>query len=85
MSGDGWETLSDEFWGDVPRLLHRWRAPSLSAPSFFLGLLLISLLVVSVQLRSIQSSRVGTRDESKLLLNTLRRLTISTTWLNLKP
>ena len=85
MSGDGWETLSDEFWGDVPRLLHRWRAPSLSAPSFFLGLLLISLLVVSVQLRSIQSSRVGTRGESKLLLNTLRRLMISATWSNLKP
>ena len=23
VSGDGWETLSDDFWGDVPRLL-RW-------------------------------------------------------------
>ena len=34
MFGDGWETPSDEFWGDIPRLLHRWRAPSLGASSF---------------------------------------------------
>ena len=31
VSGDGWETLSDNFWGDVPRLLHQWEAPQLSA------------------------------------------------------
>ena len=23
MSGDGWETLFDDFWGNVPRLLRR--------------------------------------------------------------
>lgn len=23
VSRDGWETLSDDLWGDVPRLLHR--------------------------------------------------------------
>ena len=23
VSGDGWETLFDDFWGDVPRLLHQ--------------------------------------------------------------
>ena len=23
VSGDGWETLSNDFWGDVPRLLHQ--------------------------------------------------------------
>ena len=34
VSGDGWETPSNEFWGDIPRLLCRWRAPSLSASSF---------------------------------------------------
>ena len=45
MSGDGWETLSDEFWGDVPRLLHRWRAPSLSASSFHKSFFLLSFLV----------------------------------------
>ena len=32
--GDGWETLSDNFWGEVPRLLRRWRVPSLGALSF---------------------------------------------------
>ena len=31
MSGDGWETPSDELWGEVPRLLRRRRAPSLGA------------------------------------------------------
>lgn len=27
VSGDGWETLSDDFWGDVPRLLRWWETP----------------------------------------------------------
>ena len=31
VSGDGWETLSDDFWGDVPRLLRRWKTPLLGA------------------------------------------------------
>ena len=31
MSGDGWETLSDDFWGVVPRLLRRWETPLLGA------------------------------------------------------
>ena len=64
MFGDGWETPSDEFWGDIPRLLHRWRASSLGASSFcksffflffffFFGLWLIFLFVVSAQLRSV--------------------------------
>ena len=34
VSGDGWETPSDELWGDIPRLLRHWRAPSLGASSF---------------------------------------------------
>ena len=34
MSGDDWETPFDEVWGDVPRLLHRWKASSLGASSF---------------------------------------------------
>ena len=29
VSGDGWETLSDDFWGDIPRLLRRWETPLL--------------------------------------------------------
>ena len=31
VSGDDWETLPDEVWGNIPRLLRRWRAPSLGA------------------------------------------------------
>ena len=27
VSGDGWETFSDDFWGDVSRLLRRWETP----------------------------------------------------------
>ena len=33
VSGDGWETLFNELWGEVPRLLRRWRAPSLGVLS----------------------------------------------------
>ena len=32
--GDDWETPSDEVWGDILRLLHRWKALSLVALSF---------------------------------------------------
>ena len=34
VSGDRWETLSDELWGDIPRLLLCWKALSLGASSF---------------------------------------------------
>ena len=34
MSSDDWETLSDDFWGDVPRLLRRWETPLLGAFAF---------------------------------------------------
>ena len=29
MSGDSWETFSNDFWGDVPWLLRRWETPQL--------------------------------------------------------
>ena len=29
--GDDFKTLSSREWGDVPRLLHRWRTPTLDA------------------------------------------------------
>ena len=32
---DGWETLSDDFWGNVPRLLRRWETPHLGAFAFY--------------------------------------------------
>ena len=54
--------LFDDFWGEVPRLLHRWRAPSLGVLSFqlffvsssffffFLDLISNLLFVISLQL-----------------------------------
>ena len=51
VSGDGWETLSNAFWGDVPRLLHRWETPQLGAftshEMFFFFNLLFVLIVHS--------------------------------------
>ena len=74
MSGDDWGTSSDEIWGDILRLLRRWRAPSLGASSFCKSLLLLSsfsfyflvvanlffFFVMSTQLRSVQSLRAHT-------------------------
>ena len=34
VSSDGWETLSDDFWGNVPRLLCRWKTPHIGAFAF---------------------------------------------------
>ena len=31
VSGDGWEILFDDFWGDFPRLLCWWETPVLGA------------------------------------------------------
>ena len=38
VSESGWETLSDHFWGEVPRLLWKWEVPTLGA--YFCYLLL---------------------------------------------
>ena len=52
VSGDGWETMSDEFWGNVPRLLRRWETPHIGAfaffkPFFFLVLWLILIVLLT--------------------------------------
>ena len=44
MLGDSWETLSDDFWGDVPRLQCKWGTPKLGA-FFHLLLLFIFFLL----------------------------------------
>ena len=36
MSGYDFETPSSEAWGDIPRLLHRWRTSNLGASMFLL-------------------------------------------------
>ena len=33
VSGEGWETLLDDFWGDVSRFQHRWGALKFGASS----------------------------------------------------
>ena len=46
--GMGWETLSDDFWGEVPRLLRKWEVPALGAHfhCFFFFLSFISWLLI---------------------------------------
>lgn len=48
VSGDGWEFLSDNSWGDLPRLQRRWGTRKLSASSsLFIFLVEGSLSVLS--------------------------------------
>ena len=87
----GWKTLSDDFQGEVPKLLRWWMAPSLGALSFqllvcslffFFLFKLVTNPLVSLQLRSVPSLKVGTRHASRQLLNMQRwlmTLTISST------
>ena len=58
VSSDGWETLSDDFWGNVLRLLRQWETPHIGAFAFYalfiylfifiLWLILIVLLTMCV-------------------------------------
>ena len=45
--GIGWETMSDNLWGEISRLLRKWEVSSLDAYflSFFLDSLVKNLLV----------------------------------------
>ena len=53
VSGDGWETSSDDFWGDVPRLLRRWETPCLGAFTFmFLLFMVLFVLIILLTLRN---------------------------------
>lgn len=33
ISGDGWKTLFDEFWGEIPMLLCRWETSQIGVLS----------------------------------------------------
>ena len=53
MFGDGWETLSDDFWGDVPRLLRRWETFQIGVFAshemfFFFNLLFILVVILTL-------------------------------------
>ena len=48
ISRSGWESLSDDFWGEILRLLRKWEVPALGAYScdpllFFFGALVSHL------------------------------------------
>ena len=55
VSGEDWETLSDDFWGDVPRLQHRWGTPKIGA-SFFLLFLLYLFIYLFLRFLLISSN-----------------------------
>ena len=53
VSGDGWETLSNDFWGNVPRLLRWWETPHIGAfafYAFFIYLFIFILLLILIVL-----------------------------------
>ena len=95
VSRDEWETPFDEVWGDLPRLLCRWRTSSLGVSSFLLVLRPFFFCIHSVvanspvcslvQLRDGQNSRASTGNVLRQLLSTQKQLTTSTIWLILVP
>ena len=46
VSGKGWETLSDDFWGEVHRLLQKWEVPALGEYLHHSSLLLFIVWVL---------------------------------------
>ena len=90
VSGDEWEIHFYEVWGDLSRLLRRWRTPSLGVslflpvlcPSFFRvhSIVTNSFFHCLVQLRDCSNLRAGTSNVLRLLLSTQSQLTISTIW-----
>ena len=96
VSGDSWETLSDDFWGDVPRLLRRWEIPLLGAfapqemlhfPSLFSFILAIILILVFclLQWKSVQNLRASLTNGFRRQSSMRGRSRISTSLLILVP
>ena len=60
VSGDGWETLPDDLWGNIPRLLRRWETPLIGAftpyemPPHPFSLIPFSFFLISPLLLSLQ-------------------------------
>ena len=90
VSGDEWETPSEEVWGDLPKLLHRWKTLSLGAslflpvlcPSFFRvhSIVTNSSIRCLVQLRDGPNLRASTSNVLRLQLSMRSQLMISTIW-----
>ena len=89
MSSNDWETLSDDFWGDVPRLLCRWETHLLGAfaphemlpfPSFFFLLAIIPDLSLLLHFVVKERSELESRfvEQGRQQLSTQGRSRIST-------
>ena len=48
ISRTGWETSSDDFWGEVPRLLRKWEVLALGAYFHYLLLFFFHILITGV-------------------------------------
>ena len=66
VSKDDWETPSDKVWGDLLRLLHRWRTPSLGVSLFLPAFCSSFVLVHSVVANSFVHCLVQSRDGPSL-------------------
>ena len=85
VSGSGWETMTNNLWGEVPWLLQKWEIPSLSAflylfvwPTVLTYHFLILQLVL--QFLIVLSWKTVIKDEFKLLLSLPLQSNILTTW-----
>ena len=66
ISGDGWETFSDDLWGDIPRLLCRWGTPKLGVSSFIFFFFWRYLRLVHLTLTPRISLFLATKAQPKL-------------------
>ena len=82
--GSGWETMSDDLWGEVSWLLRKWEIPSLGA-SLFLVIKQIILIFLSpfLQLLITLHWRNITNNELRHPLSFPSQLTSSMSWLTL--
>ena len=85
VSGSGWETMTNNLWGEVPWLLQKWEIPSFSAflylfvwPTVLTYHFLILQLVL--QFLIVLSWKTVIKDEFKLLLSLPLQSNILTTW-----
>ena len=50
ISGTGWETLSNDFWGEVPRLLRKWEVPAFGAYFHYLLLFFFHIVIAHLMI-----------------------------------
>ena len=89
VSGDDFETSSNEVWGDLPRLHCWWGTLTLGASIFLSRCLSFVVFIVLAtdplpscfaQLKGIQNSRTGIKSVCRKQLSTHRLLRAGTIW-----